>query len=222
MDGPVIVVALGGGSGAGKTMLAAAIAAQLTALRVERLSEDDYYRDIGAAPGFDAARFNFDEPAARDYPLLADQLRRLRVGEAIEAPRYCFATHRRLTARRQVTPAQVVIIEGSHILGAAPLRPLIDLAVYVDVADDLRLARRLLRDIRERGRDPAAVIDQYLTAVRPMHRLHTEPTRSLADLVIRNDQAMPPEPAALDRLVAPIVARIAVLRTHRGRIGGVL
>lgn len=209
------ILALTGGSGSGKTTLAAALARALAPQPVLILSEDDYYHDNGAAPGFEAARFNFDDVAAHDHALLARHLGALRAGRGVEAPAYCYVTHRRLAESRRLDPAPLIIVEGVHVLCSAVVRGELDLAVYLDVPDDVRLARRLLRDMRERGRDAAGTVAQYLATVRPMHRRHTEPTRQLADLVLADpgEGALPPDPtapdpAALDRLIAPVLARL--------------
>jgi uridine kinase len=181
------VVAIGGGSGSGKTTLARALAQRLAPRTVLIVPEDDYYRDNAATPGFDAASFNFDDIAAHDHALLARHLKMLRGGRPVLRPSYCYLTHRRLEAETETAPAEVIIVEGIHILYPPALRPLFDLSVYIDVPDDVRFARRLLRDIRERGRDAASVAAQYLRTVRPMHYRYTYPSRFDADLIVAGE-----------------------------------
>ncbi|HVJ51700.1 MAG TPA: uridine kinase [Aliidongia sp.] len=207
-----ILVAIAGGSGAGKTTLARALVRQLQPSAALILSEDSYYRDNGADPGFDPALFNFDDVAAHDHALLARHLEELKAGRAIERPDYCFVTHRRMAATSPMPPADFVLVEGIHILCSEAVHSLFDLRIYLDVPDDVRLARRLLRDLRERGRSVEAVIEQYLKTVRPMHYRHTEPTRFTADLVILDDGRLEPASAAMDRLLAPAHARLLEIR----------
>jgi uridine kinase len=189
------VVAIGGGSGAGKTTLARALAARLP--EAVLLAEDDYYHCASTIAGFDAAMHNFDAPEAKDMALLALHLDRLRAGGAVELPVYDLLTHRRVGEAR-LGPARFVVLEGLHALADAGLRARIDLAVYVEAPADVRLARRLLRDVGERGRDWRSVVAQYLDHVRPMHGRHVEPYRDGADLVLEMDES------AVERVLAAL------------------
>ncbi len=151
------------------------------------LQEDDYYHDNAATPGFDAGTFNFDHVDSRDHILLADHLTALKAGKAIDMPRYDFVRHARRPDRERLEPAAVVIVEGTHALHPPALRALYDLSLYLDVPDDIRLTRRMQRDVAERGRSIETVAQQYLGTVRPMHYRFTDPARMHAHRVIRFD-----------------------------------
>lgn len=182
-----IIVAITGGSGAGKTTVAEALTAALAPLSVALLREDDYYNDNAATPDFDAASFNFDHVDSRDHALLADHLAALKSGRAIDMPHYDFVLHGRRPDGTRLEPAEIVILEGTHILHSHALRALYDFAIYLDVPDDIRFLRRLRRDVAERGRSLDSVTRQYLRTVRPMHYCFTHPTRIHADHVIAFD-----------------------------------
>jgi uridine kinase len=215
-----ILVAISGGSASGKTTLAEAVRRRLEPVDVRLIREDEYYGDHAKDPGFDPLRFNFDDVAAHDHALMAKQLGALKKGKAIDAPLYDFATHSRLPQTRHVLPADIIIVEGIHVLADPDLAPLFDLTVYVDAPSDVRLARRILRDVRERGRSVESVVTQYLRSVRPMHIKYTKPGRDNADLVVLNDAAAAdPELEALrpsfNALAEPVVARIKELMAAR-------
>lgn len=211
-----VIVAITGGSASGKSTYADALRRLLDPLDVRLIGEDEYYGDHADDPGFDPSRFNFDDVAAHDHDLLGAQLKELKAGKAIDAPLYDFITHRRLGQTRTVKPGDVIIVEGIHVLADPALRDLYDLSIYVDAPSDIRLARRLLRDVHERGRNLDSVVTQYLRTVRPMHLAHTEPGKAEADIVVVNDAAAAsPELEALtpsfDKLAAPAAARIKAL-----------
>lgn len=215
-----IIVAVTGGSASGKSTYADALQRLLDPLEVRLIAEDEYYGDHADEPGFDPLRFNFDNVTAHDHALLSDHIQRLKAGETVEAPHYDFVTHRRLEQTRTVKPADVIIVEGIHVLADPALRDLYDLSIYVDAPADIRLARRLLRDVRERGRSVESVVTQYLRTVRPMHLAHTAPGIETADLVVVNDAAAAsPELEALspsfDKLAAPAAVRIKALMEAR-------
>lgn len=202
---PVRVIGVSGGSGSGKTTLAAALTARLPQARA--LREDDYYHCSSAVPGFDARTYNFDHIAAKDFSLLAAHLSALRAGEAIEKPLYDFVRHRREAVTETLSAGRFVVVEGIHALAAPAVRPLLDLAVYLDTPDDVRLARRLLRDVRERGRTLEDVLDQYMSTVRPMHAAFTAPSRMGADLVLAEGGAAPGPERLASLVVEEIQAR---------------
>ncbi len=177
------LIAITGGSGAGKTTIARALAAKL-APEALVIGEDDFYRCTSKVATFDPATHNFDEPAAKDEAAFFECLSHARAGKPFDKPLYDMATHRRKTTTERVTPPAFVIIEGIHILAMESLRPLFDLTVYVDCEETLRLGRRMVRDVETRGRTPQSVLDQFLTTVRPMHDLHIAPQRAIADLVL--------------------------------------
>ena len=141
-----IAIGVSGGSASGKTEIARAAARALKPVATMVLSEDDYYGDHGASPDFEAAHFNFDHPQSRDHTLLAKHLAALKSGKPVKAPIYDFTIHRRRSDTRTLQPAEIVFVEGIHLFCTPALRELFDIKVYVDAPDDIRLARRLLRD----------------------------------------------------------------------------
>ncbi len=214
-----LLIGVSGGSASGKTAIARAAAAAARPLSALVIPEDDFYLDHGAASDFEPARFNFDHPAARDHALMAQQLQRLKAGDAVDAPIYDFTIHRRRSDTRRLEPADVIVAEGIHLFCDAALRDLFDLKVFVDTPGDVRLARRLMRDVNERGRTPQSVVNQYLRTVRPMHAEHTEAWRSAADIVIVNDApaASPAEtlPDVFAALARPVLAAVERFKRER-------
>ena len=203
-----VLVAITGGSGSGKSTLAAALQAALPPGAAVMVSEDWYYRDCSAFADFDPATFDFDDIAIRDHALLIAHLGALRTGDTITAPEYDFVTHsRKDDAGVEVVSAEVVIVEGSHLLCEADVAAAFDLRIYLDTPDDVRFIRRLLRDQAERGRTARSIVDQYLGTVRPAHHRLTGPSRMRADVVIRDHTTTVdhPDPAAIARLAAPLL-----------------
>lgn len=179
-----ILVGVAGGSGSGKTTVARALAASFRTEQVQIILMDSYYRDRKGISLEERARINYDHPDAFDEPLLVEQLSALKAGRAIEAPVYDYTRHERAPERVRVEPSCLIILEGILVLAVDALRHLLDVKLFVDTAGDLRVLRRLRRDVAERGRTVDAVIDQYLTTVRPMHEAFIEPSRRHADLII--------------------------------------
>jgi uridine kinase len=177
------IIAITGGSGAGKTTIARALARQLGAGAVV-VAEDDYYRCASAIADFDAATHNFDAPEAKEHALLREHLALARSGQAFDKPVYDLTTHRRRPEVERIVHANWVIVEGIHLLVAPEMRALFDLKVYVEADEAVRLARRMIRDAEARGRTPRSVMTQFFSSVRPMHERHVAPQRALADLVL--------------------------------------
>ena len=200
------VIGVGGGSGAGKGALVGALCRH--AGRVAVLDLDSYYLDRGGVAPDERARINFDEPSAIDADLVAEHVATLAVGTAVAKPVYSFVTHSRVDVVT-VAPAPVVVVEGLFTLWWPRLRDLLDVAVYVDAPADLRLARRLERDVRERGRDLESVLRQYTATVRPMHQRYVEPTRGYADVVIVNDGDLDASVEAFVKVAETIVTATA-------------
>ena len=216
---PRLLIGVTGGSASGKTEIARAAARAANPLSAIVLAEDDYYGDHGARPDFDAAVFNFDHPDSRDHGLLANHLSALKSGEAVEAPIYDFAIHRRREDTRVIKSADVIVVEGIHLFCDQRVCDLFDLRVFVDAPDDVRLARRLLRDVEERGRTAYTVVTQYLRTVRPMHHDWTQPTRERADLIISNAEAAArPADHLTDffaKLARPVAEKIETFKSAR-------
>ncbi|MGE5487309.1 MAG: uridine kinase [bacterium] len=175
------LIGIGGPSGSGKSLLAATLARRLSA---PVIALDSYYRDLSHLTLDERARVNFDEPAALEHELIAGHLAVLGRGGEICVPVYDFATHCRSDAVQRVQAGDFAIIEGLFALNWPEIRRLLGTAVYVDTPDEICFARRLERDMRERGRSEASVREQYAATVRPMAALHVLPTRSVADIVV--------------------------------------
>lgn len=211
------LVAITGGSGSGKSTLAEAVVGALPAGTAVLLREDSYYRDAASLPDFDAATFDFDDVAARDHELMIRDLTALKAGRDIIAPLYSFIHHGREPGGEPVPAAEVVVVEGTHVLCTPDLVDLFDIRVFVDTPADIRFIRRLLRDQAERGRSPDSVISQYLATVRPGHERLTEPSRTRADFIVADATAAVrlEDPQAVVRLAAPVLAH-PLLARHLG------
>jgi uridine kinase len=179
-----LVIGVAGGTGSGKTTVARTIAAALPADRVATLEHDAYYRDRPDLSPDERAQLNFDHPDALESALLVEHLRALKAGRAIEAPIYDFRAHRRSAETRSIQPAPVVIVEGILVFVEPAVRELLDIKLFVDTDADIRIFRRIRRDVEQRGRTFDSVRDQYYRTVRPMHLQFVEPSKRWADLII--------------------------------------
>ncbi len=179
-----VVIGVAGGTGSGKTTVAHRILEQVGAEHIAYIPHDAYYKDLRHLPPEERANVNFDHPDSLDTELMASHLRALRAGEAVQIPQYDFTTHTRATATVKIAPAPIIIVEGILIFAEPELRELFDVRLYVDTAADIRLIRRLERDVQDRGRTFQAVIAQYLRTVRPMHLEFVEPSKRYADVII--------------------------------------
>jgi uridine kinase len=178
-----IFVGIAGGSGSGKTTVARKIQEAFGDEAV-LIEQDSYYRDFSALTSEERANINFDHPRSLEFDLLRYHLEQLRENRSIEKPIYNFCTHLREQQTVRVEPRPVVIVEGILLLAVPEIRELLDLKIYVDNQDDIRLLRRLERDIKERGRDVESVREQYIKTVKPMHAAFVEPSKWFADLII--------------------------------------
>jgi uridine kinase len=179
-----IVIGVAGGSGSGKTTVVRRIMEALGDTDVVVLEHDRYYRDHPTLRLEERAALNYDHPNSLDTDLLISHLRELRDGRTVEAPVYDFALHARKTETTPIRPGSAIIVEGILIFTDKALRGLMDVKVFVDTDSDTRFIRRLERDIADRGRTAASVIDQYLTTVKPMHLEFVEPSKRYADVII--------------------------------------
>lgn len=178
-----IIIGVAGGSGSGKTTVARRIYQQFSD-SVVMIEQDAYYKDQAHLTFEERLKTNYDHPNAFDHDLLIDHLQRLLAYQSIEKPVYDYTLYTRSTETIRVEPKDVIILEGILILEDERLRELMDIKVYVDTDADVRILRRMERDIRERGREIESVIQQYLTVVRPMHLQFIEPSKRYADLII--------------------------------------
>ena len=206
-----IIIGVAGGTASGKTTVAQAILKRVGRQHIAYLEHDSYYRDLGHLPLHERARLNFDHPDALETELLVEHLRRLQEGQSVEVPRYDFTTYTRTGQSRRVDPRPVILVEGILIFVVRQLRDMMDVKLYVDTDADLRLIRRLQRDIGERGRTLESVIRQYVETVRPMHLEFVEPSKRYADIII-------PSGGFNATAIEMIVARIQTLLTSsRGK-----
>lgn len=183
MEKPILI-GITGGTGSGKSTIADALYSNFSKDRITMIQQDMYYKDQSNLSMEERVKTNYDHPMAFDNDLLVEHLQKLIKGEAIEKPRYDFTIHNRAKDTTTVEPREIIIVEGILILEDERIRDLLDIKVYVDTDADIRILRRLVRDIDERGRTVESVIDQYLKMVRPMHMEFTEPTKRYADIII--------------------------------------
>lgn len=181
--GPV-ALGVAGGTGSGKTTVAEAILRAVGGERIAYVAHDSYYRDIDWSSDAALLHHNFDHPDALENELLIEHLKELKAGRAIEVPIYDFVRHRRTMETRRVEPCPVLLVEGILIFDDPELRDLLDFKIFVDTDPDVRLIRRIRRDIRERGRQLDDIVRQYLETVRPMHLEFAEPSKRWADVVV--------------------------------------
>ena len=179
-----IVIGIAGGSGSGKTTVANVILQRVGADRIAYLPHDAYYRDLTHLPPIQRAQVNFDHPESLETELMIEHIQRLRAWQAIDLPVYDFSRHRRTDQTIHIEPQRVIMVEGILIFAEAELRKLFDVKIFVDTDSDVRLIRRIQRDINERGRTIELVINQYSSTVRPMHLEFVEPSKRYADVII--------------------------------------
>ena len=178
------LLGVAGGTGSGKTTVARSILESVGKERISLIQQDSYYRDIDWQSDAELRHHNFDHPAALDNDLMVSHLAALKAGHAVEVPIYDFVRHRRTPRTRRVEPQRVILVEGILIYVEASLRELLDFKIYVDTDADIRLIRRLGRDMTERGRTVETVLRQYMETVRPMHLEFVEPSKRWADVII--------------------------------------
>ncbi|MDM8100411.1 MULTISPECIES: uridine kinase [Oceanobacillus] len=179
-----VVIGVAGGSGSGKTSVTRAIYERFKETSILVIEQDAYYKDQSHLPFEERLKTNYDHPLAFDNDLLVEHLQQLLEYKSIEKPIYDYKVHNRSTETIHVEPKEVIIVEGILILEDANLVELMDIKVFVDTDADLRIIRRLLRDIKDRGRTLDSVIDQYIQVVRPAHMQFIEPSKRYADLII--------------------------------------
>lgn len=179
----ILVIGIAGGTGSGKTTLMNNIMAQFEGM-VTVLSHDNYYKRHDELTFEERSGLNYDEPDAIETSLMVEHLKQLRQGRAIDCPVYDFTRHNRSNETIHLEPKPVIIVEGILIFENKPLRDLMDIKIFVDTDADVRILRRILRDVKERDRSLESVISQYLTTVKPMHEQFVQPSRQYADIVV--------------------------------------
>ncbi len=180
----MLIIGIAGGTGSGKTTVVNKIINSFPAGEVAVIPQDSYYKDSSHIPPEERSKINFDEPAAIEWTLLTDHLRRLKAGEAIEVPTYSYLTCTRQAETVRVEPRDVVIVEGILVLNDETLRSMMDVRVFVDADADDRLIRVIARDCVQRGRTPQMVIDRYQDVLKPMHCRYIEPSKRFADIIV--------------------------------------
>ncbi|PCR91311.1 uridine kinase [Natrinema ejinorense] len=204
MSLPSFAIGIAGGTGAGKTTVARTVA-ETVGEAVTRIPLDNYYRDRSQLTFEEREEINYDHPSAFEWELLREQLDALLTGQSIEMPQYDFELHNRTDERVTVEPSDIIVLEGILALHDEAIREMLDLRVYVMTDADVRILRRIERDVIERGRALEGVIDQYLETVKPMHERFVAPTKKQADVII-------PEGAnrmALDLLIEKIQSELS-------------
>ncbi|KAM3576122.1 hypothetical protein VYU27_001998 [Nannochloropsis oceanica] len=203
-SGP-LTVGVAGGSGSGKTTFARALYEALGEEHVTYITHDSYYKDLSHLTLAERAVANFDHPNSLDTALLVEHLKALKRGESVEVPEYCFATHARLASTTTVEPRRVILVEGILIFADRALVQELAIKVFVDTESDLRLIRRIHRDVKERGRSLESIVDQYIKTVRPMHMDFVEPSKREADVII----PLGMNQVALDMFLSRLQAEVA-------------
>ncbi len=179
----VMVIGIAGGTGSGKTTLTQRLKERFGE-DVGVLNHDNYYKAHDDMPFEERCKLNYDHPDSFDTGLLVRDLKLLRAGQAVQCPTYDYTVHNRAAATVEVRPAKVIIVEGILIFQSQALRDLMDIKIFVDTDADVRILRRLLRDVKERERSLDSVVEQYLTTVKPMHEAFVEPSKKYADLIV--------------------------------------
>ena len=180
----VVVIGVAGGTGSGKSTLVKRLQEAFKNDDVATICHDFYYKAHPELSYEERTKLNYDHPAAFDTDMLVEHIRQLKEGKNVECPVYSFVEHNRTTETLPVAPSKVIIIDGILIFENEELRDMMDIKVYVDTDADLRLARLILRDVRERGRSMESVISQYTNTVKPMHEQFVEPSKRYADVII--------------------------------------
>ena len=178
------VVGIAGGTGSGKTTVAHKLASAMPTGRCVTIEHDAYYHDQGHLLPEERAKINYDHPSSLESSLLAFHLGELRAGRAVDVPTYDFATYTRRRETRTVAPARLIVVEGILVFTEPALREQLDIKIFVDTDPDIRLMRRIRRDLEQRGRTFQSIRDQYYATVRPMHIEYVEPSKRWADLII--------------------------------------
>lgn len=179
-----ILIGICGGTGSGKSTVAKAIFESLPAKNIAMIEQDAYYKDQTHLPMEERVKTNYDHPLAFDNDLLIEHLKSLLDRNTIEKPQYDFSQHTRSVGTDKVEPKDIIVLEGIMILEDQRLRDLMSIKIFVDTDADVRIIRRIQRDIKERGRSLDSVIMQYLTTVKPAHEQFIEPTKKYADIII--------------------------------------
>ncbi|MDD6661003.1 MAG: uridine kinase [Lachnospiraceae bacterium] len=180
-----ITIGIAGGTGSGKSTFTNRLKDRFGD-EITVLYHDNYYKRHDDLPFEERKKLNYDHPDALETDLLVEHLKKLRNGESIECPVYDYSRHNRSDKTIRIEPRKIIVIEGILLLADPRIRDLLDIKIYVEADADERILRRIVRDVKERGRDLDNIVEQYLTTVKPMHYLYVDPTRAKADIVINS------------------------------------
>lgn len=180
-----IMIGIAGGSGSGKSTFTNRLKSEFGD-KVTVIYHDNYYKSNDGVPFEIRQKSNYDSPEAFETDLLIAHLKSLRRGEVVQCPVYDYSQHNRTTETVELKPSKIIIVEGILVLENPELRSLFDIKIYVEADADERIIRRIIRDVKERGRQVEDISSQYLTTVKPMHYLYVEPTKAKADIVINS------------------------------------
>ncbi len=200
-----IVIGIAGGTGSGKTTLTRKLTEQFGRHEVCVLNHDNYYKRHDNMPYEERCQLNYDHPNALDTDLMVEHLRQLLAGQAVDCPTYDHSVHNRSEKTLHVEPAPVILVEGILIFTSQELCDLMDIKVFVDTDADVRILRRIIRDVKKRGRTLDSVIEQYLTTVKPMHEQFVEPSKRMADIIIPEGGK---NQVALEMLIQRVTAQL--------------
>ncbi|MCB0407333.1 MAG: uridine kinase [Bdellovibrionales bacterium] len=187
-----LIIGVSGGSGSGKTTFARMLRAHLGEESCQILEQDNYYRDLKDQKSLYPTEINFDHPNAIEFSLLVEHMMLLKIGNPVQIPTYDFSTHCRGEKTKLLRPMPILVLDGILILSQPKVRQMLDISFYVDTHEDLRFARRLARDTRERGRTPEGVYHQFYKQVKPMHDEFVEPSRQYAKKIISGEKSFGP------------------------------
>ena len=185
MDMGTVVIGIAGGTGSGKSTFTNRLK-KAFGDEVAVVYHDNYYRRQDGVPFEERKKVNYDHPDSLETDLMVEHLKKLKRGEAVDCPVYDYTKHNRSDRTVHIEPRQIVLVEGILLLADPRVRELIDIKIFVEADADERIIRRIVRDVKERGRDLDNIVVQYLTTVKPMHYLYVEPTKAIADLVINS------------------------------------
>ena len=199
----IILIGIAGGTGSGKTSVANAILAEFSSSEVALIQQDSYYNNLKHLDFDERATVNFDHPDAVDFDKMGNDLQLLMNGEVVKVPIYDFNTHTRTNETVTIGNHHIIVLEGILALFDEKIRTMMDIKLYVDTPDDIRIIRRIKRDINKRGRTFESVIEQYYKTVRPMHQQFVEPSKKFADIIIPEGGK---NPVAIDILRTKIIS----------------
>ena len=205
-----IIIGIAGGTGSGKSTFTNRLKNEFGD-QVSIVYHDNYYRQQDNIPFEERKKVNYDHPDALETDLLIEHLKMLKAGQAIDCPVYDYSQHNRSKETVHIEPRKIILVEGILLLADPRVRDLIDIKIFVEADADERILRRIVRDVKERGRDLDNIVQQYLTTVKPMHYLYVEPTKARADIIInsgKNDVAFDIMRSKIQLMLRPLLADV--------------